>query len=449
MPRREYYRVPAINGDNTFAPGVQRSFKLDGIAREGLLSGIDIIVKGSLDLGAAQAQGAQYPGGGVYNLLSAIELSITDINITPAVQRRLQNETLINLPGWAFGYRGSADQDAGAGGLPPAPGAVGANSKNRMPRINLMQPGRLLMPTIDFIEPDPNNAAAQEIFAIYRIPFTFAQGQRPSDLWMDMDFIRALQIRVQCGLLNDIVYKSDDGAAMPATFNGTIEILPVNLQSLDDRGNDGTGHLSNGVLIASFDTIPVVATQSADKRFYNTSHNVLYDHLVFQARRAANIPYDGTDGILKNLRMQRSTTEKLKLPAQQLRSLNARQFFAPGAAMIDRANDITHILANSGLVTLNGFADDYDIPFELAHTVFQGNADNSAFIEMDYTKPAQEARILRILVEYMPSMFIAAMSRKDSDLNPQEREIANAADKEDNQRAQVQRTARNMPTPTR
>ena len=443
--RKEYYRVLLPGGNQKWEKGIEREVRFEGLTTRGLLAGIDVIVEGTLDLGAANATAFQAPGGGIYNLIKNMELVLTDRGVTPALGLELQEATLINLPGYCFGYRGAADETPTADErTPPAPTHLGANSRNRMQRINLLQPSRLLMPTIDFSEPDPSDAAAQKVKVIYRIPFTLPDGRRPSDLWLDLDFVRQLQLNIICGDGDDVLVDSANGGVkVPATFAGDISVL---LQSIDVRGFRGTGHASAGLLTARINNRPIEATQSQQPIRYNTTANILYHHLITQVVRNGN--YEGTDGILQRLRLQRNDREKLKLPVDLIRAMNARQFFAPGAARVERAEDMQHILTNSGLFTINGFGNDYDERKSLAMTPFQGAADSSAFLYADWIKPAADTRMLEVLVEMRLNAFFKSQSRPLRDLNAIEQRIAMGTDKTTMEKAAVQAASRNLGTPT-
>ena len=450
--RKQMIESFAPGGEDNWQAGVTKTFNLAAIAAAegGLITGIDIIVEGDFTLDAAKGNGVQFPVGGVFNLLKQVEVTMTDQNVTPAIGREVDNETLIRLPGWCFGMRGSPDATLFVDGVATPPG-LGGNSQMRHERINLMQAQRLLFPGVDFVEPDLSNGAAQKIKAIYRIPFTLPRGLRPGDLWLDMDFVRQMQIKLQCGVPTDI-YKDTYGGATAggSTFVGDIKILPVTLQPIDTPDHRGSGHISTGILRARRNTIPISGNNAAFPYKYDTTANIFAHWLITQSKQdnAAGYAWDCTDGVLNSLRLQRGDKERFDLPASLVRARNARQMFAPGAAKVESANRIHHIMDNSGLYCVNGFPSDYDVDVSEALFPFMGNADDSTFLYMDYDKLTNDTQIEEVLIEFVPNADIAALSRPLRNLNANERSIAEQWDANAREKAQVQMTARNGATPT-
>ena len=430
--RKEAFKRVAVR--RAFELGSRETFELHG-AISGVLTALVVFVRFDLNLTSAATHLAP---GGAHNIIKNVRLRYGDRGVTPAIGQEVNNDLLYDLPGKYFGYSSGIPTNGGFAG-----GAADYPSKNARRKINILQPQRLLTPYSEFQDPDPSVTISQPVFAKFVIPFSLANAWRAGDTWLDMDFVRLLELELEMAdSVNEMFAGSGGGGGIE---DATIEVQAHTYKPLDTLNENGSGHESVGIVRAysSIDAVP--ASVNNWRAPFRTSGNLKALWLHGESKdNGANDKWIGDDKVVSNIILQRRQVEKFNLSAAATRSLNHEQLM-PNA--IDDSGVIQcPLLRNTGLYMLSGLPDYADEPQQVTLYPYEGDADNSAEVVLDLNKNAvanAQSQLTRIFVEFIPNVGTAAMSRPLRDLKSDTaRGIAIEQDGETEKRAGVQATFR-------
>lgn len=356
-----------------------------------VLQRVWIKLTGKINLSAS---GTGMRRGGIANLIDSLKMDISGYH--SGLGRRLRNYTVMDLPGWCFGF---------------VPSAVGSGQMNK-PRYNFLTPFTPVMAAGSQItDIDPTDLTSQDFSFTVELPFYSAQGRNAGDFNLDLAGIEFLDVQFKMGRISDMF----TNAAGAGEIDATVEVYLETLRDMDPFTANGNNVYPQAMLRTYLEEFSV----DADAQNLQRPIRMAQSNIYAMSFLAFNVDANGkettsNDTVIERVRILRDQNSITDFYSDQLRYKNIEQFpqFARGVPQADG-----HWFKNSGMYIFAPTIANGNDRSLLSRSVFTGAGDDSAIYELQLKKPAaNDAKIIIVKQAIEMSPALQAISRSNADL---------------------------------